>query len=92
MGRIIKMKFQAKNSSLFTFGGMPWEKEISRKPQLKYGSTFYVGPIGAGKSLLAILRAREFYLGKVKDDNGYCICGDPDWSGKWDIITNLEIK
>ncbi len=84
------MKFQAKNSSLFTFGGVPWEQEISKQPQIKYGSTFYVGPIGAGKTLLAILRAREFYLGKVRDENGNCVCGDTKCNGKWKIITNLE--
>ncbi len=65
-------------SSSMTWGAKP------RRPEYvpPYGTDLYVGPKGAGKSLLAIHRARLYHEGKKRLANGYCVCGDIECDGK----------
>ncbi len=54
-----------------------------------FGTELFLGPKGAGKSLLAVHRARQYYLGKRLRSDGSCHCGDPECDGKWAVYTNL---
>lgn len=55
-----------------------------------YGTELFVGPKGAGKSLLCIHRARIYYNGNKRMADGRCVCGDIECDGKWQVFTNLE--
>lgn len=73
-------------SASMTWGAKP------RRPDYvpPYGTDIYVGPKGAGKTLLAIHRSRLYFEGKKRLANGYCICGDVECDGTWQVYTNLE--
>lgn len=70
---------------------MRWGPE-PRKPLFvpPFGTELFVGPKGAGKTLLAMHRARKFYEGKRRLPDGRCLCGESDCDSKWQVYTNLE--
>lgn len=55
-----------------------------------YGTELFVGPKGAGKTLLCAHRARLYYEGKKRLADGRCVCGDENCDGTWQVYTNLE--
>jgi len=55
-----------------------------------YGTELFVGPKGAGKSLLSVHRARYYRQGLKRMADGRCVCGDVECDGVWQVYTNLE--
>ncbi len=69
---------------------MRWGPEPPRLEKVSpFGTDIYVGPRGAGKSLLAAYRARFYWEGNKRREDGRCICGDISCDAKWQVFTNL---
>jgi hypothetical protein len=77
-------------STTGSMGGFGWKKEHKKRPEPGHSTTLYVGPKGAGKSLLCAYRARLFYEGRKRNPDGFCLCGDISCNRRWDIFCNLE--
>ena len=69
---------------------MTWGSPGRKQPYVPpFGTELFLGPKGAGKTLLAIKRAREYNQGKRLLPDGTCHCGDDSCDGKWAVYTNL---
>ncbi len=79
-----------RNGTLPKLGGIGWNKETAKTIEESFATEAFVGPKGAGKSLLAFGRAYEFSQGNKRDANGFCLCGDITCNAKWTVYTNLE--
>lgn len=73
-------------SSTMRWGRKPFRPEYVPA----YGTEIFVGPKGAGKTLLCVHRARLYYEGKKRNADGACVCGDKECDATWQVYTNLE--
>lgn len=61
-----------------------------QRPVDPFSTEAFVGPRGSAKSLIANHKGKHYADGKVKNEDGSCICGEPGCEEKWNVYSNLR--
>jgi len=70
-------------------GGLRWYARKDSELVAAHGAYAYTGPLGAGKTILAVAHAYYYTRHRITDAAGRCVCGRAGCPAKWTVYSNM---